>query len=91
MAWTGDWPDPVAATEQLVRRHLGAFGPATVADIARWAGVPVASVRPGTDAVEAAGDLRRYRSETGSVLVDLVDARCPTRTSAAAPTAADVG
>jgi len=78
-AWLGpgDWPDPVAATEQLVRRYLGAFGPATIADIARWAGVPVASVRPGTDAVEAAGDLRRYRSETGSVLVDLVDAPMP--------------
>lgn len=78
-AWLGhgDWPDPGAATEQLVRRYLGAFGPATPADIARWAGVPVASVRPGVDAVEAAGDLRRYRSETGRVLVDLADAPMP--------------
>ena len=78
-AWLGpgDWPDPEAATEQLVRRYLGAFGPASLADIARWAGVSVASIRPGVDAVDAAGDLRRYRSEAGSALVDLADAPMP--------------
>src|SRR5690349_9757198 len=72
-AWLppGEWPDPPSAMEHLVRRYLAAFGPASVADIARWAGVPVAAVRPGVDAVEAAGDLRTYRADTGRTVVDL--------------------
>ena len=78
-AWLppGEWPDPTSATGRLVRMYLGAFGPASVADIARWAGIPVAAVRPGVDAVEAAGGLRTYRAETGRLLVDLADAPLP--------------
>ncbi len=78
-AWlpAGEWPDPMSAMDRLVRRYLGAFGPATVADIARWAGIPVAAVRPAVDALEAAGDLRTYRAETGRLLVDLADAPLP--------------
>ncbi|HET9085088.1 MAG TPA: winged helix DNA-binding domain-containing protein [Candidatus Limnocylindrales bacterium] len=78
-AWlpAGEWPDPASAIDRLVRKYLAAFGPATVADIARWAGIPVATVRPGVDAVEAAGDLRLYRAETGRLLVDLADAPLP--------------
>ena len=78
-AWLGDgeWPDVATAMERLVRRYLGAFGPASVADIARWAGLSVARVRAGADAVEAAGDLRHFRADTGRALLDLKDAPLP--------------
>jgi hypothetical protein len=78
-AWLapGEWSDPAAAIEHVVRRYLGAFGPASIADIARWAGLPVGRVRPGVEAVDAAGDLRRFRADTGRQMVDLVDAPIP--------------
>jgi hypothetical protein len=34
------------AVDHLVSRYLGGFGPATLADIAGWAGVPAAQVAP---------------------------------------------
>jgi winged helix DNA-binding protein len=78
-AWLpdGEWPGAVPAMEHLVRRYLAAFGPASMADVGRWAGVPVARVRPGVEAVERAGELRPFRSEEGRSLIDLVDAPLP--------------
>ena len=55
--------------EHLVRRYLGAFGPAAMADIATWAGVPVLALTP----VLLRLDLRRYRGEDGRELLDLPD------------------
>ncbi len=49
----------------LVRRYLQGFGPAAPADIASWAGLPVTIVK---DIV--AVDLRRFRDESGRLLVD---------------------
>lgn len=78
-AWLpgGVWADEAAATEHLVRCYLAAFGPASLADIAQWSGLSVARVRPGVEAIETAGDLCRYRSETGRGLIDLVGAPLP--------------
>jgi hypothetical protein len=85
-AWLGSRPGEgdaeadageAAAIERLVRRHLGAFGPATVADVAQWSGLPVARLRPGVAALDAAGALRRFRDERGRALLDLVDAALP--------------
>ncbi len=78
-AWlpAGSWADEAAAIEHLVRRYLGAFGPASAADIAQWSGLPVARIRPGVEAVEAAGKLCRFRSDTGRALIDLADAPRP--------------
>ncbi|HSL75675.1 MAG TPA: winged helix DNA-binding domain-containing protein [Candidatus Limnocylindrales bacterium] len=86
-AWLGPAKGPSApvAMDHLVRRYLAAFGPASVADIARWAGVSVAAVRPGVEAVEVAGDLWRSRADTGRALVDLVDAPLPDADSPAPP------
>jgi hypothetical protein len=78
-AWLGDgrWASPDAGVEHLVRRYLGGFGPASLADLAQWSGLTVARIRPGVEAVDAAGDLRRFRSESGRSLIDLVDAPLP--------------
>ena len=86
-AWLGDgdWLDASSATERLVRRYLAAFGPASPADIARWAGLSVGRVRVGVDAVEAAGDLRHFREDTGRALVDLADAPLPDQDIPAPP------
>ena len=86
-AWLGggEWPDPATAMARLVRRYLAAFGPASVADISRWAGLSVGGVRAGVDAVEAAGELRHFRADTGRTLVDLAEAPLPDEDVQAAP------
>ena len=66
--------DPAAARAELVRRYLGAFGPATRADVAQWSGLPV---RDFTDALEALEPLRRFRDERGRELLDLPRAPRP--------------
>ena len=65
------------ALERLVRRYLGAFGPATLADVAQWSGIPVARIRPAVEAIESAGDLRRFSGESGAKLIDLTGAPLP--------------
>jgi Winged helix DNA-binding domain len=78
-AWLGDgkWSSLDAGLEHLVRRYLGGFGPASLADLSQWSGLTVARLRPGVEAIDAAGDLRRYRSASGRSLIDLVDAPLP--------------
>ena len=69
----GEVPDPVDQTARLVRRYLGAFGPAHRRDIATWAGVKVRDVTPALDRLE----LRTFRAEDGGELVDLPRAPLP--------------
>lgn len=57
----------------LVRRYLGGFGPASVADIASWAGLPPATMTPVIERLH----LRRFRDENGRVLFDLPKAPLP--------------
>jgi hypothetical protein len=73
-----DWLGPERATEtegleHLARRYLGGFGPAPVNDIADWAGVPRASLVPVIKRLR----LRRFRSERGVELLDLMGAPLP--------------
>lgn len=73
-----DWIGAMAATEEaglalLVRRYLGGFGPARLADIASWAGLPPAKVIPVVERME----LRRFRDEDDKVLFDLPRAPLP--------------
>jgi hypothetical protein len=61
------------ALEHLIRRYLGAFGPATVSDVADWAGLRVGTIVPTLARLK----LRRFRDEQGRELVDLPRAPLP--------------
>jgi hypothetical protein len=58
---------PTEGLEHLIRRYLQGFGPGAPADIANWAGLPP---RPVSEAVEQL-ELRHFRDEDGTLLVDL--------------------
>jgi hypothetical protein len=62
-----------AGRVHLVRRYLGAFGPAKPADIASWAGMPPATIRPIVERL----DLLHFRDEQGRKLIDLPDQPLP--------------
>ncbi len=64
---------PRLGVDLLVRRYLTAFGPAAKADIASWAGLPVATV---TEAL-ADMEVRHFKSAEGKALVDLPDLPLP--------------
>jgi hypothetical protein len=72
-----DWLSPPAPTgdpvEHLVRRYLGAFGPAHRSDVATWAGIKVRDLAPALDRMT----LRRFRAEDGAELLDLPRAPLP--------------
>jgi winged helix DNA-binding protein len=65
---------PEPARVELVRRYLGAFGPATRADVAEWSGLRVRDLEPALAALEP---LARFRDERGRELVDLPRAPRP--------------
>ena len=69
-------PGEVAETvalPALVRRYLAAFGPATVRDVASFLGMNVSPVTKLT----ATLDLRRFRAEDGTELLDVEDGLLP--------------
>lgn len=73
-----DWLGPGAATQteglrHLVRRYLAGFGPASLTEIATWAGVPVSRIEPIVERLP----LRRFRDERGGRLLDLPGAPLP--------------
>ena len=68
--WLGRSPAPLDRDDGLARlalRYLEGHGPATAADLAKWAGVPVGDARRGMDAV------RGETSRTPDGLVDVAD------------------
>jgi hypothetical protein len=64
---------PEAPVAALVRRYLGAFGPASVDDVSSWSGLRTPLVREGLDGLK----LRRFRDEKGRLLFDLARAPLP--------------
>ena len=73
-----EWLPPTGVGEAegrdlLLRRYLGGYGPATMADISSWAGISVAELRPVVERAE----LRRLRDEDGRELLDLADGPLP--------------
>jgi hypothetical protein len=73
--WVGPEPElgEEEAREHLVRRYLGAFGPAPRRDIANWAGMSVGALAGALERLP----LRRFRDEAGRELVDLPRAPLP--------------
>ena len=55
------------ARAHVIRRYLGAFGPASRADLAYWSGVPLRELDPALETLR----VRALRDEAGRVLLDL--------------------
>jgi hypothetical protein len=64
---------PEQGLELLLRRYLGGFGPARLADAASWSGIPVGELEPVAERLR----LRRLRDEEGRELLDLPRAPLP--------------
>src|SRR5205085_567632 len=76
-AWIRSAREPAidAAVQLLVRRHLGAFGPATVDDIASWSSIRAPAVRTALADLGAA--VRTFTDPRGRTLYDLKGAPLP--------------
>lgn len=59
--------DDAQGLEHLVRRYFQGFGPASMGDLASWAGIPVTTIRPVVERLP----LRRFRDQNGGELLDL--------------------
>ncbi len=72
--WVGpDTTDEASGLRALLHAYLRGFGPASLRDVASWAGVPVTWLRPAADDPT----LRRFQDEAGRELLDLPGAPLP--------------
>jgi hypothetical protein len=73
--WLGPAPDisEDEGIDLLIRRYLRAFGPASPADVASWAGLPLTPAKAALERME----LRQFRDEKGGLLLDLPRAPLP--------------
>jgi hypothetical protein len=65
--------DPTGARAEVIRRYLGAFGPATRRDIGAWSMMRAPELQRAIDVLE----LRRFRDEGGRELLDVPRAPLP--------------
>ena len=66
-------PEPGEAAALVLRRYLGAFGPASRRDVAAWAGVAQRDFAEGWELLSTVS----YRDEQGTELLDLPDQPLP--------------
>jgi Winged helix DNA-binding domain len=71
-AWLGRSTGPPISPDDLVLRYLGAFGPASPADVRAWSGL---AFRPAFERLRS--DLKVFRDEQGIELFDLPRAPRP--------------
>jgi DNA glycosylase AlkZ-like len=73
--WLGPAPkiDEVEGMELLVRRYLGGYGPATLPELANWAGLHPGRVEPALERIK----LRCFETQDGVELLDLPRAPLP--------------
>lgn len=76
-AWIRSAREPAveAAVRHAVRRHLGAFGPATVDDISSWSSIRTPAIRAALASLGAR--VRTFADPRGRVLYDLAGAPLP--------------
>ncbi|WP_441247798.1 winged helix DNA-binding domain-containing protein [Kitasatospora sp. McL0602] len=71
--WLGREPEAAPSLDDLVLRYLGAFGPASAADVQKWCGL----TGLGKVLARLAPELAVFRDEQGRTLYDLPDAPRP--------------
>jgi hypothetical protein len=59
--------------ELLIRRYFGAFGPASLSEVANWIGINIGEVKKAAEGME----LRTFRDDEGRPLLDLPDGPLP--------------